>query len=493
MLVNNVESMNYAGTLFSKVKGEAVRQKINFSIFDTNKDGKFSISELESAYEKLKLTQALPKNPAEQPTKDITIKYEKTWFGNFLIYKNGQNKIIKKEEYVKENKLVSSIEYLYDEVGNPLKSIHRNQDHKITKVLEGKDEKGHWQKQIDYASDGKTIASVWEGRDENGNWQKSTDYAADGKTIARVFEGKDKKGHWQKLTSYASDGKTIAMVLEDRDENGNFQKSTDYAADGKTIASVWEGRDKNGNWQKRTNYASDGSIILFDRINNTIKCEYRGTNQYNEFISPDMPKGYKRAIRTLINFISPDTPEEYKQAIRILINNCPSEVKEILRKEKIKIEIVKTDCCDADAHYHSGSNIVKMHINCLYSGTFIHELGHALHYVRNDDKNVHWDMNSLQGNKAYCDAFEREVSEYVNAGNKRFRYGKNIIDNEGAFYGTANEREFFACFYQAYYGYPEEGWTLEMLEKVFPDTTKEARLQLEKLKNLPDSARTRFQ
>ena len=53
--------------------------------------------------------------------------------------------------------------------------------------------------------------------------------------------------------------------------------------------------------------------------------------------------------------------------------------------------------------------------------------------------------------------------------------------------------EFFACFYQAYYGYPKDGWTLEMLEKVFPDTTKEARKQLEKLKNLPDSARTRFQ
>ena len=86
----------------------------------------------------------------------------------------------------------------------------------------------------------------------------------------------------------------------------------------------------------------------------------------------------------------------------------------------------------------------------------------------------------------------------MNAGNKRFRYGKNgrpdkNIDNRGAFYGTVNEKEFFACFYQAYYGYPKDGWTLEMLEKVFPDTTKEARKQLEKLKNLPDSDRTRFQ
>ena len=55
MSVNNVESMNYAGTLFSKVKGEAVRQKINFSIFDTNKDGKFSISGVPQGFHTIRI------------------------------------------------------------------------------------------------------------------------------------------------------------------------------------------------------------------------------------------------------------------------------------------------------------------------------------------------------------------------------------------------------------------------------------------------------
>ncbi len=296
MTVKNVNTQNY-NQLFSQVTAQAKAKKVNVSIFDTNKDGKFSIGELQKALAQLESDQPLPQETPEQQAP----QEEKGFFASIGSFFSGlfggeedsqqQLTSAQAEGSVAKNRHVSNgiskidsqevRQSVNNEINNTQQSAQTSDDventveaapaddmdgytykgktenglHLYVKIVDGqkeevyKNEKGQKVKEITFNKNGSFSKLTF--YDENGKRTSMSEYGLNGKNTKTTYYNHEK----------------ISFV-DEYDENGKVSKTTKYDEKG-NISSTEEYQYKNGekittktnkNGKFQIEYDKDGNV-----------------------------------------------------------------------------------------------------------------------------------------------------------------------------------------------------------------------------------------
>lgn len=147
----------------------------------------------------------------------------------------------------------------------------------------------------------------------------------------------------------------------------------------------------------------------------------------------------------------------------------------------------KTSAC----YSHEGEQII-LKIAKNYSESFcedlLHELGHAISF--GTDFEEFQPMIPFILIDAYSQAYELEIEKFIKNGNKLYDESIND-DNNTQIYCTKDKKEMFAECY-TYLMLGEKFKNAEVLEKNFPECIETVRDIMIAIRNLPNSARNRF-
>jgi len=215
MSVNNVNTQNY-DKLFSQVDKQAKAKKISISLFDTNKDGKFSIDELQKALNQLNSNQPIPQK-----------QEEKGFWSSIGEFFSG---IFGEEEQTQSTKSAVS------NVPQPQEENTKN----LTKVVEK--DKDDWVTEIYKNSKGQVVEKKC--YDENGSLQWQSKYNDKGQCAEKIYYDSNGKIYGKRKYEYNEKGQEIKSVFHDEkgdkvnfserkyNDDGSFSEST-YDANGK--------------------------------------------------------------------------------------------------------------------------------------------------------------------------------------------------------------------------------------------------------------------
>lgn len=293
MTVKNVNTQNY-NQLFSQVIEQAKAKKVNVSVFDTNKDGKFSIGELQKALAQLEsgepLPQEIPKQQAPQEEKGFFASIGSFFSGIFgggeehqqqltsaqaegAVAKNqhvsnGISKIDSQEaEIIVKNEKQQNVQssdadksaeadaHSEGMDGYTYKGKTENGLYLYVKIVDGqkeevyKNKKGQKVKEITFHKNGRFSKLTF--YDENGKRRSMSEYGLNGKNTKTTYYNNEKISF---VDEYYENGKVSKTVRYD--EKGNISSTEEYQY--KNGEKITTKTNKNGKFQ--IEYDKDGKV-----------------------------------------------------------------------------------------------------------------------------------------------------------------------------------------------------------------------------------------
>lgn len=215
MSINNVNTQNY-DKLFSQVDKQAKAKKINISIFDTNRDGKFSIDELQKALNQLNSNQPIPQK-----------QEEKGFWSSIGEFFSG---IFGEEEQTQSTKsAVSNVPQQQEEnTKNLTKVVEKDKSNWVTEVY--KNSKGQVVEKKCYDENG---SLQWQSKyNDKGQCAEKIYYDSNGKIAGKCKYEYNEKGQEIKTVFYKKNGEIRDFSERKYNDDGSFSEST-YDAKGK--------------------------------------------------------------------------------------------------------------------------------------------------------------------------------------------------------------------------------------------------------------------
>jgi len=524
---------NYKNKLVFR-KEELQKYKDILSVFDTNKDNELSSQEVKSIWYEIRKYAAKDGNEGElskAEADDLIINHLKNWKVKSEDLKSFISTITKTLNGVEKKRAKDDISKELEILGNgvapknkyTLKNLQKYYpapEWKITEedknfyIIESKEESIY----LEILNDG--TARISKGK---GYIYKS----ADGKKIENA-DGKLRSMPEFLARDVFNNINSVAQKNTSQDLNNLIKHVKDITPENvkeflksfKLYCSNEE-EDFFSYMNKMPNIPSDKKEILISHVRKCLEKSMGYNDTYmnlNSQVKNEYYTGVSCQVSRKGDYISvvhPDRPwETYSIDLAKLVENLPVEegirVKKMIQELPgevlidLAIELRNSSLNDgqsdenqyldssakkkrgfsAAAWYSPNNDSITVGVDGDYdrSGTFVHELGHAV-----DFNGGILNTASSESSKVFQNAFKKEMEVYLSKGNKIYDGNENIRYGNGSSYATYNEQEMFAeCYTLMMTGNCN---SKQLILDYFPNTLKAVGTLLKEVRAMDEAKR----